>query len=202
MNLRRGEPHCSRVLCERETVLSVFVRKEQEMKFLWAPWRMDYILEKKEVGCLFCRKIAERQDRANLILHRGEYGFVMMNKFPYNNGHLMVVPYRHCLDFETLCGREVIDIFNLLGVATRVLRDRLHAQGFNVGINIGKEGGAGEDHLHVHVVPRGVGDTNFMPILGETKVIPEYLEKTYQILRPAFGKGLKRKMILKGAERS
>jgi len=181
---------------------SLLARKEQEMKFLWAPWRMDYILEKKEEGCLFCRKIAERRDRVNLILHRGKFGFVMMNKFPYNNGHLMVVPYRHCLDFETLRAIEAVEIFTLLSTATRALRDHLRAQGFNVGINIGREGGAGKDHLHVHVVPRWAGDTNFMPILGETKVIPEYLEKTYQILRPSFGKDLKRKRILKGAERS
>jgi len=174
--------------------------EREEMESLWAPWRMNYILEKKEEGCLFCRMAAERRDRRNLVLHRERYGFVMMNKFPYNNGHLMIVPYRHCLDFEMLDEKEAVDLFNLLGAATRVLRRCLRAQGFNMGINIGREGGAGKDHLHIHVVPRWAGDTNFMPVLGETKIIPEYLEKTYQILRPAFAKDLKRKGIPKGAE--
>jgi len=171
------------------------------MKYLWAPWRMDYILEKKEEGCLFCRKMTERRDRANLILHRGKYGFVMMNKFPYNNGHLMVVPYRHCLDFETLRRKETTELFDLLNVATRVLRDHLHAQGFNVGINIGKEGGAGKDHLHIHVVPRWAGDTNFMPILGETIIIPQYLEKTRQTLHLGFSDLLKKTVKRKGLKR-
>jgi ATP adenylyltransferase len=168
------------------------------MKYLWAPWRMDYILEKKGEGCLFCRIASERRDRANLILYRGKYGFVVMNKFPYNNGHLMVAPYRHCLDFEPLRRKETAELFDLLDDATRVLRDNLHAQGFNVGINIGKEGGAGEDHLHIHVVPRWAGDTNFMPILGETIIIPQYLEKTCQTLHLGFSNLLKKRMKRKG----
>jgi ATP adenylyltransferase len=113
----------------------------------------------------------------------------------------MVVPYRHCLDFETLRRKETAELFDLLGVATRVLRDNLHAQGFNVGINIGKEGGAGEDHLHIHVVPRWAGDTNFMPILGETKIIPQYLEKTCQTLHQGFCTLLKRRVKRKGLNR-
>jgi ATP adenylyltransferase len=168
------------------------------MKHLWAPWRMDYILERREEGCLFCRKVTERRDRGNLILYRGSYSFVMMNRFPYNSGHLMVVPYRHCLDVEPLRRKERAELFDLLDVATRVLREILHAQGFNVGINIGKEGGAGEDHLHIHVVPRWAGDTNFMPILGETKVIPQYLEKTCQTLRLGFSGLLKKRVKRKG----
>ena len=116
-----------------------------------------------------------------------------MNKFPYNNGHLMVVPNRHCLDFEALHENETTELFHLLKMATRVLRDTLHPHGFNIGINIGKAGGAGEDHLHVHVVPRWTGDTNFMPILGETKIIPQYLEKTYQTLHLGFKQSLKEK---------
>jgi ATP adenylyltransferase len=155
---------------------------------------MDYILERREEGCLFCRKVTERRDRANLIVYRGKTSFAIMNKFPYNNGHLMVVPYRHCLDFETLRREETVELFDLLNMATRVLRDSLHAQGFNVGINIGKEGGAGEDHLHIHVVPRWAGDTNFMPILGETKIIPQYLEKTCQTLRLGFCNLLKKRV--------
>ena len=113
----------------------------------------------------------------------------------------MVVPYRHCLDFETLRRKETAELFDLLNVATRVLRDNLHAQGFNVGINIGKEGGAGEDHLHIHVVPRWAGDTNFMPILGETKIIPQYLEKTCQTLHLGFCNLLKKRVKRKGLKR-
>jgi ATP adenylyltransferase len=162
---------------------------------------MDYILEKKEEGCLFCRKMTERRDLENLILYRGKYGFVMMNRFPYNNGHLMVIPYRHCLDFETLRRNETAELFDLITAATRVLRDILHAQGFNVGINIGKEGGAGEDHLHIHVVPRWAGDTNFMPILGETKIIPQHLKKTCQTLHLGFNNLLNRTVKRKGMKR-
>jgi ATP adenylyltransferase len=170
------------------------------MKFLWAPWRMDYILEKKEEDCLFCRKRIENRDRENLILHRGKYGFVMMNKFPYNNGHLMVVPNRHCPDFEALQDDEIEELFHLLKAATGVLKNTLCPQGFNIGVNIGKAGGAGEDHLHVHVVPRWAGDTNFMPVFGETKIIPQYLKKTYQTLRLEFRNQAKRRIMQKGVK--
>ena len=171
------------------------------MKFLWAPWRMGYILERKQEGCLFCRKPIEKRDRENLILHHGKYGFVMMNKFPYNNGHLMVVPNRHCHDFEALHESETKELFYLLKTGTQVLRETLHPHGFNIGINIGKVGGAGEDHLHVHIVPRWAGDTNFMPILCETKIIPQYLEKTYQILRLGFRNHLRKRIVRKGVKR-
>jgi len=171
------------------------------MKFLWAPWRMSYILDKKDEGCLFCRNATEKRDRENLILHHGKYGFVMMNKFPYNNGHLMVVPNRHSLDFEALHENEIKELFHLLRMATRVLKDLLHPHGFNIGINIGRVGGAGEDHLHVHIVPRWAGDTNFMPILSETKIIPQYLEKTYQLLRPGFRNYLRKRIVRKEVKR-
>ena len=156
------------------------------MKFLWAPWRMDYILEKKMQGCIFCEKPLEKKDRENLILFRGPYGYVMMNKFPYNNGHLMIIPYRHCLDLEALLDKEMKDLHGLLRSAIRVLKESLQPEGFNVGINIGRLGGAGEDHIHIHVVPRWAGDTNFMPIFGEAKIIPQYLEETYHALYPKF----------------
>jgi len=128
----------------------------------------------------------EEKDKENLILHQGKYAFVMMNKFPYNNGHLMVVPRRHCLDIAQLEEKEFQELSHLLKVSTQVLNSSLHPHGFNIGINIGKAGGAGEEHIHFHIVPRWTGDTNFMPILGETKIIPQYLEETYQKLQPVF----------------
>jgi ATP adenylyltransferase len=171
--------------------------KEKSMKFLWAPWRMDYILLKKEEGCIFCQKPLERRDRENLILYRGTSGFVMMNKFPYNNGHLMVIPNRHCLDLEALHEREMKELFHLLKRAILVLKETLQPHGFNIGINLGKMAGAGEDHVHIHVVPRWVGDTNFMPILGETKIIPQYLEETYQTVYAGF-RSHSKKRVKKG----
>jgi len=156
------------------------------MKSLWAPWRMDYILGEKEEGCFFCRKPVEDQDEESLILFRGEEAFVVMNKFPYNNGHLMLAPKRHCIDLEELTDRESKELFDLMKTSLRVLKSTLRPHGFNLGINIGTSGGAGEAHVHFHVVPRWTGDTNFMPVLGETKIIPQYLQETYKKLRSAF----------------
>jgi ATP adenylyltransferase len=157
------------------------------MKYLWAPWRMDYILGKKQKECIFCKKPMERKDEANLILHQSRYTFVMMNRFPYNNGHMMVVPKRHCPDLEQLDDQELQDLFCSLRASTRILKEELRPDGFNIGMNIGKVGGAGVDeHIHFHIVPRWIGDTNFMPVLGNTKIIPEYIEQTYQKLYSAF----------------
>jgi ATP adenylyltransferase len=153
---------------------------------------MDYILEKKKKVCIFCKKPMEKKDEENLILFQSDYAFVIMNKFPYNNGHLMVVPKRHCIDLDQLGGEEFQELSYLLKASTQILKECLHPNGFNIGMNIGKVGGAGEEHIHFHIVPRWTGDTNFMPVLSETKIIPEYLEKTYQQLHSAF-KGLFRK---------
>jgi ATP adenylyltransferase len=162
---------------------------------------MDYILDGKEGGCIFCEKPLEGRDRENLILWRGDHSFVMMNKFPYNNGHLMVIPNRHCLDLEDLHEKEVKELFHQLRTATHVLKETIRPQGFNVGINIGGVGGAGEDHIHVHIVPRWAGDTNFMPILGETKIIPQYLQETYETLHRAFKNLLRKRPGRKGGKR-
>ena len=159
---------------------------------------MDYILGEKKRGCFFCKKLKEKKDRKNLILYQGEYVFVVMNKYPYNNGHLMIVPKRHYLDLEQLDNKELQELFNLLRASIKVLKACLHPHGFNIGINIGKVGGAGEDHLHLHIVPRWAGDTNFMPVIGETKTVPEYLEKTYQRLHSAFGDLLRKRRVQKG----
>jgi ATP adenylyltransferase len=156
------------------------------MKYLWAPWRMDYILGEKKRGCFLCHKLKEKKNKKNLILFQGDYVFVMMNRYPYTNGHLMIVPKRHCLNVEQLDNDELKELFDLLRTSIQVLKITLHPHGFNIGMNIGKVGGAGEDHLHLHVVPRWAGDTNFMPVIGETKAIPEYLEKTYQKLHTPF----------------
>jgi ATP adenylyltransferase len=168
------------------------------MKYLWAPWRMDYILREKKKGCFFCNKLKEKKNKKNLILYQGEYGFVVMNKYPYTNGHLMVVPNRHCLNLEQLDNKELRELFDLLKASTQVLKANLHPHGFNIGMNIGKVGGAGEDHLHLHIVPRWAGDTNFMPVIGETKIVPEYLEKTYQKLHSTFKDLLQKGRVKKG----
>lgn len=168
------------------------------MKYLWAPWRMDYILKEKRKGCIFCLRPKQERDREDLILYRGRQAFVMMNKYPYNNGHLMVVPYRHCTDLESLSESESSELLHLLKVSIQVLKSSLSPHGFNIGINVGTAGGAGEDHLHFHIVPRWAGDTNFMPILGETKVVPEYLANTYEKLHAAFVNYQKKRARRKG----
>jgi ATP adenylyltransferase len=168
------------------------------MKYLWAPWRMDYILGEKKKGCFFCRKLKEKKDKENLILYKGKHVFVVMNKYPYNNGHLMIVPKRHYLGLERLDDKESKELFDLLRASIKVLRACFRPHGFNIGMNIGRVGGAGEDHLHLHIVPRWAGDTNFMPVMAETKVVPEYLEKTYQRLHSAFSDLTRKKRAQKG----
>jgi ATP adenylyltransferase len=158
----------------------------KSMKYLWAPWRMAYILGKKNRECFFCNYLGKKKSRKSLILAQGEHVFVIMNKYPYNNGHLMVVPKRHCIDLEQLNDHELKELFGLLKISLKVLKSSLRPHGFNIGINIGKVSGAGENHLHIHIVPRWAGDTNFMPVIGETKTISEYLEKTYQKLHATF----------------
>lgn len=147
---------------------------------------MDYILREKKKGCFFCQKLKEKKDVKNLILYQGEYVFVIMNKYPYAHGHLMVAPKRHCLDLEKLNPNELREIFEFLRASVQMLKANFHPHGFNIGMNIGKVGGAGEKHLHLHIVPRWAGDTNFMPVIGKTKIVPEYLDKTYQKLCSTF----------------
>ena len=157
------------------------------MEKLWAPWRMEYILNNdKEDGCIFCNRLNKSNDKNNLILYRGKLSFIIMNKFPYNNGHLMVVPNRHLGDFTLLKDDEHLDIDNLIKLSIKALKIAMEPQAFNVGMNLGRCAGAGiEDHLHYHIVPRWNGDTNFMPILGETKVISESLKHSYEKIHKA-----------------
>ena len=154
------------------------------MKNLWAPWRIDYILSKKFPGCIFCDKPAENKDDENLILYRGEHNFIIMNTFPYNNGHIMVVPYRHTAALAGWSHDEQIELMELADLAVELLKKLMKPDGFNLGINMGLVAGAGvADHIHLHVVPRWNGDTNFMPVLSDTRVIPEALRMTYGKLK-------------------
>ncbi len=148
---------------------------------LWAPWRMTYIGKVgTSRGCLFCRVARSRTDRANLVLARRPHSLLMLNRFPYNPGHLMVAVVRHAAHVHDLSAAERNDLLDLTALAERALAAELHPHGLNVGINIGRVAGAGfPGHLHVHVVPRWDGDTNFMPVIGETKVMPESLGRTW-----------------------
>jgi len=154
---------------------------------LWAPWRVEYIRSEKEEGCFLCRMFAESTDRENLILFRGTTVAVLMNRYPYNSGHLMVAPFRHIAGLEDRTTEEILEMETLTARAVAVLRDVMAPQGFNIGINLGAAAGAGlEDHLHQHIVPRWVGDTNFMPVMSDTRVVPETLLDTYDLLLEKF----------------
>jgi ATP adenylyltransferase len=148
---------------------------------------MRYIAgAEKSEGCIFCEKWQGDADAENLVLFRGEECFAILNLFPYNNGHLMVVPVRHVADIVDLTASEQAEMFRLTQRMVRVLRETMSPHGFNIGFNLGRAAGAGiADHLHLHVVPRWSGDTNFMPVLGATRVISEALEETYQKLKTA-----------------
>ena len=158
------------------------------MKRLWAPWRMEYITEEPRPGCLFCRVIEHPDDKdAELVVWRPAGAVVMLNKFPYNAGHAMVAPAAHKGGLEDLDDAESADLMSALKRTITVLRATLKPEGFNVGANIGRVAGAGmPDHVHLHVVPRWNGDTNFMPVLGEVKVVNEHLTQTAAKLREAF----------------
>lgn len=154
---------------------------------LWAPWRMAYIGGTRSQGCLFCEAPKAGADRPTLILYRGPLTYVVMNLYPYNNGHLMIVPYRHCAELPQLSSEESLEIMQAAQRSIRALQAAFRAEGFNIGFNLGKAAGAGiADHVHLHVVPRWVGDTNFMPVLADTKVMPDYLEATFDKLVPLF----------------
>ena len=157
------------------------------MKQMWAPWRMEYILADKIDGCFFCTKIKENRDRENYILYRAESNFVIMNVYPYNTGHLLVVPYKHSGRMGDLSREEMGEHLAVVNLSMEALKKAFQAQGFNIGMNIGKVAGAGvEDHLHTHIVPRWEGDTNYMPVLTDVKVMPEALSMTYDKLKDFF----------------
>ncbi len=157
---------------------------------IWAPWRLEYVKDAAkdvEEECIFCAKPAEGDDRANLIVHRGERCFVILNLFPYTNGHLMVAPYEHLATLPDLDTETLAEMMELTKQAMDALEEAYAPDGYNVGFNQGKVAGAGvEHHIHMHVVPRWGGDTNFMPVLGETRVMPQSLEDSYDALVDRF----------------
>ncbi len=160
---------------------------------LWAPWRMQYVEHhpqepgEADKGCIFCDFPAADDDAQNLIAHRGQHAFVILNGFPYNNGHLMVVPYEHSAKLHELPGETAQEITELTQLSLRVLTSVYQPEGFNIGINQGDAAGAGIGaHLHQHIVPRWVGDTNFMPVVADVRVLPEALGGSYEKISAAF----------------
>ncbi|MDD3827221.1 MAG: HIT domain-containing protein [Anaerolineaceae bacterium] len=156
------------------------------MKHIWSPWRLEYLTEKKQPGCIFCNAMESSDDRENLVLYRGELAFLILNRFPYNNGHLMVVPYAHVRSPEELEPAALTEMMLLLNRGLAALKSAMQPEGFNTGMNLGRVAGAGvEDHVHIHVVPRWLGDTNFMPVVGDMRVVPQTWLQTYDQLKAA-----------------
>lgn len=167
------------------------------MKQLWAPWRSKYIQsftednEMPKSDCFFCDAAKSNEDEKHLVVHKGEYVFVILNRYPYNTGHIMVTPLRHCHEFDKLSKEEAEELMLLLQISTKVLNIVYKPDGINIGANLGESAGAGvPGHLHFHLLPRWRGDTNFLPVIAETKVISESLEETWQKLSKEFLKQL------------
>lgn len=157
------------------------------MKQLWAPWRIEYILGPKPDECVFCLPDHTDEDAGRLVLYRGSQCFVIMNKFPYNNGHLMVCPYRHVMALEDLTAAETTEMMRLLQECVVILKEHFHCEGINIGLNLGEAAGAGiREHLHFHLVPRWNGDSSFMAVMDEARTIPQHLRDTYAQLLPRF----------------
>jgi ATP adenylyltransferase len=157
------------------------------MEYIWAPWRIQYILQEKPDGCILCDKPAEDKDEENFILYRGEMNFIMLNGYPYNPGHLLVVPYKHTGLLEELTPDIRGEHFELVSRSITVLKEAMNPAGFNIGANIGRVAGAGiDDHFHSHIVPRWQGDTNYVPVLADVRVIPQALADTYEQLKGKF----------------
>jgi ATP adenylyltransferase len=154
------------------------------MEKLWAPWRIRYILGPKESGCFLCTKPSESRDRENLVLVRDRTCYALLNTYPYNPGHLMIAPYKHTGEMDDLGESELADLMLLTRRCQQILRKAMKPEGFNIGINLGQCAGAGvPGHLHIHIVPRWNGDTNYMPVLGDTHVLPQALEELWDALR-------------------
>ncbi|MEA3402729.1 MAG: HIT domain-containing protein [Armatimonadota bacterium] len=154
---------------------------------MWAPWRIGYVTGERPSGCVFCHKIESDDDDANHVLYRGEQNAVLLNSYPYNSGHLMVVPNLHVAMLEELSPETSAELWQLTGLCARALKEVLYWEGLNIGMNLGQVAGAGiSDHLHMHVVPRWNGDTNYMTAVAETRVVPQSLDDSYRQLKPVF----------------
>ncbi|HUT80521.1 MAG TPA: HIT domain-containing protein [Candidatus Bathyarchaeia archaeon] len=161
------------------------------MKKIWAPWRLEYIKQPKENSCFICDIIKDKpeKDRENLILYRGKKAIILINKFPYISGHLMVAPLMHTADISDIPKETSDELWGLTIEAVELLKRAINPEGFNIGMNLGKVSGAGlKTHIHIHIVPRWSGDTNFMPILGDTRIISQALEDTYDLLKNQLSK--------------
>jgi ATP adenylyltransferase len=158
-------------------------------KLIWAPWRAEYILGKKEKGCIFCNRLKKRADKNNLLVYRGKKIFVILNKFPYNSGHSMVVPKRHLSSLDDLTPAEATEFMEVIKLTIKVTKQAFHPDSFNVGMNMGCGSGAGiPEHIHMHIVPRWAEDTNFMPVIGDTEVVSFPLDLIYDRLKEGFDK--------------
>lgn len=158
-------------------------------KMIWAPWRSAFILDKKEKGCVFCNRQKKKDSLKNLIIYRGEYNFIILNKYPYNTGHTLVVPYRHVGLLEKLTEEESREFFELVRKTVVAIKKALKPNAMNLGMNLGRSAGAGvPGHIHMHIVPRWQGDTNFMPVVGKTSVVSIPLEPVYEALRKEFSR--------------
>jgi len=156
------------------------------LKTMWAPWRMEYILSEKEKGCIFCQALDEKDE---LTLFKGDKTLVVMNKYPYINGHLLVAPNRHISALDQLEKEEMTDLFSVIEKSVAILKEIMNPEGFNIGLNLGRVAGAGvEEHLHFHIVPRWSGDVNALAVFADVRVISEHLMETYNNLKPSFAK--------------
>jgi ATP adenylyltransferase len=169
---------------ERKAVNSSGSFEGEKARPLWAPWRIEYIVSPKNGECFLCGMKKNANSGAGLVVHRGKEVFVMLNMFPYNSGHLMIAPFGHIGDFTKLTKPQRHEMADIAAVSEDVLRRIMKPEGFNIGFNIGKAAGAGvEEHVHLHVVPRWTGDTNFMPVLGDARVVPQSLAETAELIR-------------------
>ena len=160
---------------------------------LWAPWRINFIRSEKEPGCFLCsaEKEPEEKDEKNLIIMRKTHNFIILNRYPYKSGHIMIAPYRHCGDIAELTEDERHEMIDMTVLAKQAISSVMAPDGFNVGFNLGTAAGAGvKDHIHMHIVPRWNGDTNFMPVLAGVHVVPEALKETWHLLRKAIAEKL------------
>ncbi len=167
------------------------LRGDKQMRHIWSPWRMTYIksVKDKEIGCVFCRALEQEDSAENLIVHRGKSAFVILNRFPYTSGHLMVLPFAHVARLDAVDADTRSEIMELVNKGSQVLESVYGPEGFNLGANLGSAAGAGiEEHVHLHVVPRWVGDTNFMSTVGETRVLPEELAESWAQILAAWKK--------------